>query len=242
MTISNPTMSRNAVAMSTMSFAGILRSSRSRVYRSPAPSSTSSVRTTGDSSDDAMSRDMNEASARSVDRFPECRWLHGASDDPGECDDREHVRDHLDELRRDELQPLQADLHRLGGGEQEAGNRDALRVPLAKDDGRKRDESTPGRHAVSELMLVESEVHAAKRRADARQGNREPAYATNRNADGDGCLGLLACCAHAKAERCSIQHPPYERHRDEPHPHERVHECPEHTTRHLGASETWHAW
>src|SRR5687768_8245824 len=146
MTISSPTMSRNAAAMRTMSFAGIFRSSRPRTSNSAAASAPRSTRTTGDSSEVAMSSAMapesyNERDAirsrrgNSVDRLAERRRLHRASHDPGECHDSEEVRNHLHELRRDELQRLQSDLHRLGGSEQDARDRHPLRVPLTEDDG-----------------------------------------------------------------------------------------------------------
>src|SRR4029079_14348552 len=52
--------------------------------------------------------------------------LHRLADHPGQRDDRQHVGDHLDELRRDRLGALQLDLERLGRGEEEAGDRHPL--------------------------------------------------------------------------------------------------------------------
>src|SRR5262245_27672171 len=140
MTIRSPTMSRNAVAMRTMSFAGIFRSSRNSVYSSAAASAPSSTRTAGCSSEDAMSRVMIDAYRASVGGLPERRRLDRSPNHASERDDREDVWDHLDELRWHELQRLKPDLHRLGRGEQETGDRDAFRVPFAEDYRRERDE------------------------------------------------------------------------------------------------------
>src|SRR5687768_9105374 len=99
MTISNPTMSRNAVAISTMSFAGIFRSSRANVYSNATASAPRATRTTGDSSDVAMSRIIeSEVYNESVDGFAECRGLHRPTYDAGKRDNGEDVRNHLNEL------------------------------------------------------------------------------------------------------------------------------------------------
>src|SRR3954463_10056895 len=90
-------------------------------------------------------------------RLAQCRGRYGAPDHASKCDDREHVRYHLDELRRDGLRPLQLDLQRLGGGEQQTRQPGPDRVPSSEDRRGERDEAAPRGHAVGELVLVERE-------------------------------------------------------------------------------------
>src|SRR5688572_9042105 len=115
------------------------------------------TRTGVDSSVVAMSRIIGL-----VRRPAERGRRHRAADDTGERDDGEDVRDHLDELRGDQLQTLELDLQRVGRREEEAGEGDALRIPLAEDDRGERDEAAPRGHAVAELMLIEREVRTAE--------------------------------------------------------------------------------
>src|SRR6267378_1296193 len=99
MTINNPTMSMKAVTISTQSF---------------LPSLAVVMRRSG----------------TSVGRGPaERRGRHRASHHPRQRDDREQVRDHLDELRRDRLRALELDLQRFGGGEQQTREARARGVP-----------------------------------------------------------------------------------------------------------------
>src|SRR6186713_472837 len=58
---------------------------------------------------------------------------HGAPHHSRERDDRQRVRYHLHVLRRDGLRSLQLDLQRLRGGEQQARETSARRIPPAKD-------------------------------------------------------------------------------------------------------------
>src|SRR3954471_19481235 len=99
----------------------------------------------------------------SVDGFAKRCGLYRPSDHASQRDDGQDVRDHLNELRRHELQRLQTDLHRLRSREKETRNINTFGVPLAEDDGSERDEATPGRHSVGELVLVERQVRAAQR-------------------------------------------------------------------------------
>src|SRR6476469_2519535 len=85
---------------------------------------------------------------------PERRRLHRLPDDPGQCDDRQDVGDHLDVLRRDRLSALKMDLERLGRGEEEAGHRHPLRLPAPEDRRCQGDEAAPRGHLVGELVLV----------------------------------------------------------------------------------------
>src|SRR5256714_15118332 len=62
-------------------------------------------------------------------RLPERRRRDGTPHHASQGDDREQVRDHLDELRRDGLRALKLDLQRLGGGEQQTREPRAQRVP-----------------------------------------------------------------------------------------------------------------
>src|SRR4051812_36434786 len=69
--------------------------------------------------------------------------LHRLADQPGEGDDRQHVGNHLDELRWDRLRALQPDLERLRRGEEQAGDRNPLRLPAPEDRRRQGDEAAP---------------------------------------------------------------------------------------------------
>src|SRR5215217_8104988 len=100
--MSTPIMSTNAVSMST-------RSSRGTFPNAATTSATIAMPTaafvTGDISRGARSLGLSERGGR-----------HCPTDDPRERDDGERVGDHLHELRRDRLRPLELDLERLGGG------------------------------------------------------------------------------------------------------------------------------
>src|SRR3954468_4659330 len=100
--IRTPTMSMNAVTISTVSLAtdGLTR---------------------GLSAPPSVMRSIFQATQRG--------GRHGARDDPGESDDREQVRNHLDELGRHELGALKLDLKRFGCREQQAGDAYQLRLP-----------------------------------------------------------------------------------------------------------------
>src|SRR5690349_5685533 len=97
------------------------------------------------------------------------RWRTHPADDAGERDDGEQVRNHVDELRRDERATLELDLERLRRGEEEAGDGSPARVPAAKDSRRERNEAAARRHLRRELVLVEGEVDAAEARDCARE-------------------------------------------------------------------------
>src|SRR4051812_29596130 len=125
MIISKPTMSMNAVTMSTASL--------------PA---------------DVFTGSLIHTSQRG--------GRYGTSHESGERDHREHVRNHLDELRRYQLLALQTDLQRFSGSEQQAPCGDARRIPAAKDRCRERDEAASRGHAVRELMLIQCEIHSAQ--------------------------------------------------------------------------------
>src|SRR5437016_4066704 len=75
-----------------------------------------------------------------------------------ERDDRERVRNHLDELRRDELRSLQLNLQRFRRGKQQARQRRAEWIPTTKYRGGKGNETTARRHLGTELMLIEREI------------------------------------------------------------------------------------
>src|SRR6185369_11912914 len=77
-----------------------------------------------------------------------------ASNEAGKRDDREHVRDHLDELRGNRVRALELDLERFRSSEKQTRQTSPYWIPLTKDDRGERNEATPRRHAVSELMLV----------------------------------------------------------------------------------------
>src|SRR5438045_4912315 len=90
----------------------------------------------------------------------QCRWRPHPADDAGERDDGEQVRNHVDELRRDELPGANLDLQRLRRGEEKTGDGSPAGMPPAKDSRGQRDEAATGRHLRRELVLVEREVDA----------------------------------------------------------------------------------
>src|SRR5687768_10553758 len=162
MMISTPIMSRNAVAMRTCSFAGIVRSSRHSTYSNGRASAIATTTISGwwknaESEPDIVRR-------CSIGGFAERGRRHRAPDDAGERDDREEIRDHPHELRWERARALEMDLQRIRGREEEARECHAHRIPATEDHRRERDEPTSGRHLVGELMLVEREINAAESR------------------------------------------------------------------------------
>src|SRR5687768_6928291 len=122
-------MSMKAVAIRTINFGGIFFSSRPSTNSKAAPIRTRTTRTTGDVSACAAPPWM----ITSGDRFAERGGRHGAAHDAGEGDDREHVGDHLDKLRRNKLQALELDLECFCCCEQYAGDRDSRGSPVAEN-------------------------------------------------------------------------------------------------------------
>src|ERR1051325_1163676 len=101
----------------------------------------------------------------------EGRGRHRASDDAGERDDRERVRNHLDELRWNDLRALQLNLHCLRAREEETGEPRARRIPPSENRRGQGDESASGGHLGAELMLVERKVGAAQRGQRSGEGH-----------------------------------------------------------------------
>src|SRR6266550_2867757 len=87
--------------------------------------------------------------------LPERGRRNGPPNHARECDDRERVRNHLDELRRDELRSLQLHLQRFRRRKQQARQRRAEWIPPTKYRGSKGNETTARRHLSAELMLIE---------------------------------------------------------------------------------------
>src|SRR4051794_20704863 len=113
----------------------------------------------------------------------ERRRRNGAPDYPGQRDDGEYIRDHLDELGSNGVRSLQLDLQRLRGGEEQAGERGADGIPSAEDNSGDGDESAARRHLVGELMLVERQIHTAKRRENSGDGDGEVSDALDADTD-----------------------------------------------------------
>src|SRR5215218_4851896 len=87
--------------------------------------------------------------------------------DPRESDDGEEVRDHLDELRWDELIALKLNLKRLRCGEEQTRECCTNRIPTSEDDRGDGDESAAGGHLIGELMLIECKKNSAECRENS---------------------------------------------------------------------------
>src|SRR3970040_1570473 len=125
--MTSPTMSMKATPIRTISLGGIFRSSRPSTYSSPAPMITSTTRVIGDDS----ACDTLPCTVTSGRRSTEGRGWHGASHHAGQRHDGQHVWNHLDELRRNQLQALELDLEGFGCCEQYARDRYAGGAPVA---------------------------------------------------------------------------------------------------------------
>src|SRR5215217_101486 len=81
----------------------------------------------------------------------ERRGRHGATHQSRKRNDRQSVRDHLNELRGDELRTLELDLECLRGGEEQTREPCAHRIPATEDRRGECDEATTSRHLIGEL-------------------------------------------------------------------------------------------
>src|SRR5687768_11277858 len=154
-TISSPTMSTKLVMMSTKSFPLVIAENLPRT-----PDGTL------------------------VCRFAERGRRHRTSHDSCQCDDCQHVGNHLDKLGRYRVTSLQLDLQSLGSSKEQARESGTNRIPPSENHRRDRDESPPRRHLIGELMLIERQVNAAEPGENARNS--------------DGCI-THALHAHAYA-------------------------------------------
>src|SRR5690349_14196696 len=96
-------------------------------------------------------------------------WWHGPAYDAGERDNGQQIRNHLDELRWNELRSLKLDLQRLGCGEEQACQAHARWIPAPENRGRERNEASSSRHLIRELMLIEDEIHATETSEHSRE-------------------------------------------------------------------------
>src|SRR5688572_10944732 len=189
-------MSMKAVAIRTINLGGIFFNSRPRTNSRAAPIRKRTTRTIGDASACAAPPWMITSGGWLAERG----GRHGATHDAGECDDREHVRNHLDKLRRNELQALKLDLECFCCSEQYAGERHSRGSPVAENNGSQRDEAATGGHVVSELVLVQRQVDASQRGQGAREEDRCPPDPRRANAKALGGFRLFTNRADAKAE------------------------------------------
>src|SRR5437588_12465924 len=109
--------------------------------------------------------------------FSQRRGRYGTTNDASQRNDRQHVRNHLDELRRDQLRTLQLDLERLRGCEEQACKTDAQRIPSPENRRGKGNETAPGRHLVGELVLIENQTNSSETGEDPRKKHRAVAHA-----------------------------------------------------------------
>src|SRR5688572_29298877 len=153
-----------------------------------------------------------------LSRLTQRRRRHCPSDYSGQCDDREEVRDHFDELRRDNLISLQLDLKSLGRSEQHTRKPGAHWIPTAEDYRGNRNESAACSHLIGELMLVEGEIHATERGQYSRESNGCILDGLHTNPDARRSLGMLTHRANPESESRAVEKKRENRCSEQTHP------------------------
>src|SRR5829696_6699286 len=126
------------------------------------------------------------------------------ADDPRDGDQREHVRQGLEQQlvglpRLDEPEPLG---ERAREAEEERRGEGADRSPAAEDERGERDEAAAGGHVLGERVVEpDRQERAAERREHPRDDNGHVARAVDGDADRVGGLRVLADGADAEAGR-----------------------------------------
>ena len=151
---------------------------------------------------------------RTVTRLPERGRRRRAPDDAGQRDDREHVRDHLDELRRDRPAPPAA-----GSGASRrprtAGTRAATRFGSHRPKITAASAMKPRPAVMPSVNWCWSSARYAppSPASTPRERDADHAHARHRHAERRRRLRLLADRAHAQPERRAVEQPRDARHR-----------------------------
>src|SRR4051812_45477038 len=173
-----------------------------RSAASPQPRATGIAQTASRRRTPAVCRETTTATGTAATaRRPrrtanEARWLllrvraatgggrNRAADHTGDRDERQDVRQRLEDYRR--RVGVRGEPEREGRrrAEEHGGRIGAERAPVAEDHGGKRDESATVRHALVERAdEADREVRAAERGEDAGHDNRDVARLVDRDAD-----------------------------------------------------------